>query len=427
VSPYTPSPLERKVGRRSILIGGAIAAAAVIGGGVAALEAVHSHTPAHPQTGAQSTPVPGPRKLIPGVPLLRLTGHTGAVWMAAWHPAGHYLLTAARDGIMLWDVASALQNNIPGSEFSTPMRKWTVAGIKFENLTEGVSWSKDGQKVIAGGSLSDKLYVLDVSDSSSAPTIYRDLDLAILGDAAIYVNTAPGPRNDLFTAVNSAITGSQAQVWRLGQTEEPVINYDVADDLDVLQWSPDGSMLAAITGGLAKQNGFYLWKSSDPLHPRFFISPRRNAAIAFGVIADTIAWSPTTPYLLLISNADEALIWDVRKDQPTLILNAEVDPSIPAISKLSWSPNGRYVIGSYDPLGDNTTLAVNPQFFVWDIQDLLKGGASSTPHPPSLTFSAPTGSASHTKAIIDLNWSPDGRYLATSSFDQSVIIWKVDA
>ena len=427
IPPYTPGGLEKKVGRRSILLGGAAAAVVVIGGGIAALEVVHSHSGTSAQNGSHATPTPtGPRKLVPGVPLLRLTGHTGSVWTAAWHPSGRYLVTAAKDGIMLWDIASAMQNGIPGSALATPQRKWTVAGIKFENLTESICWSKDGKRLIVGGSLSDKAYVLDAFGTTNAPTIYRDLDLAIMGNSAIYNNVAAGPLDTSFTIVNSAITGSQAQVWRFGQTDVPMLNYDVADELDVLQWSPDGSMLAAITGPLATQNGFYLWKSSDPLHPHLFSSPQRNKAISFAVIANTLAWSPVDPHLLLVSDADEALIWDVRKNQPSLILNARVDPSIPEISKLSWSPNGRYVAGSYDAPGDNALIPVNPKIFVWDVQTLLKGASSSIAQPPSLTFSAPPGSPTHIQAIIDLNWSPDGRYLATSSFDKSVIIWKVD-
>jgi WD40 repeat protein len=33
----------------------------------------------------------------------------------------------------------------------------------------------------------------------------------------------------------------------------------------------------------------------------------------------------------------------------------------------------------------------------------------------------------HGSSILDVNWSPDGRYLATSSYDFTTIIWKVDA
>jgi serine/threonine protein kinase/WD40 repeat protein len=425
---YQPGRLERKVGRRAILLGSAAAAVVVVGGGAAALAYVRTHTDSGNQHGLATPTPPGPRKLIPGQPLLQLTGHTQAVWTADWHPGGRYLLTASGDGfIMLWDIAAALQNSIPGTALAVPTRKWTVAGVKFENITDAVCWSKDGKKVIAGNSFGDKAYVLDAFGASNTPTIYRDVDLSVLGDGAIYTNVAAGPSNDSFTIVNSATSGSQAQLWRFGQTDLPTVNYNVTDGIDTLRWSPDGSMLAATTGVLSTKNGFYLWQRANRTQPRLFARPQRDTFLSFAVIADTLAWSPTNPHLVLVSDADEALIWDVRKDQPLLTLSATVDSSIPEISRLSWSPNGRYVAASYDPVGNRTKILVTPKIFVWDIQTLLKGGSSSVASPPSLIFSAPTGSPTHTQAIIDLNWSPDGRYLATSSFDKSVIIWKVSA
>jgi WD40 repeat protein len=185
-------------------------------------------------------------------------------------------------------------------------------------------------------------------------------------------------------------------------------------------------MLAALTGGLASKNGFYLWSSTNRTQPRYFARPQRDKFLTFAIIADTIAWSPADPHLLLVSDADQALIWDVRKDQPSYILSAIVDKTVPVISKMNWSPSGRYVAASYDPVGNNTTIALRPQIFVWDIQSLLKQTPSSAPQPPSLTFSAPTGSPTHTQGITDLTWSPTGRYLVTASFDKTVIIWKVD-
>ncbi len=45
---------------------------------------------------------------------------------------------------------------------------------------------------------------------------------------------------------------------------------------------------------------------------------------------------------------------------------------------------------------------------------------------PKLFF-AGSEAAKHTKAILDVEWSPDGRYIASASADNTVIVWKVDA
>lgn len=425
---YQPGLLERKVGRRSIVIGGAVAAVAAVAVGVGALAYGHPQTPPGSPKGSQITSTPaGPLNLVAGTPVLQLTGHTGAVWTASWHPGGRYLMTAAEDGnIMLWDIATALKNTSSGAALTIPFKKWTVAGIKFQNVTDGVCWSKDGKYLVVGQDLNDKAYVLDAFGSASIPTVYKDLERGMLGDTTIYGCVAAGPTNAHFTIINSLTSGSQLQTWRLGQTDLPEVNYDVPDEVYLCRWSSDSSMLAAITGAFANKNGFYLWDKAHPLKPRYVARPQRNKFLTFAVIADTIAWSPTDPHLLLVSDADQALIWDVRKDQPLLILNAAVSSSIPVISKLSWSPNGRYVAGSYDPTGDNTKIVINPQIMIWDIQTLLKQAIPGTPQKPSLTFSPSAGALVHSKGLLDLSWSRDGRYLATSSLDNTVLIWQVD-
>jgi WD40 repeat protein len=41
-----------------------------------------------------------------------------------------------------------------------------------------------------------------------------------------------------------------------------------------------------------------------------------------------------------------------------------------------------------------------------------------------MTFSG--GKNGHQASIIDVAWSPDGRYLATAGGDNIVIVWQVD-
>lgn len=427
--PRAMGSLEKKVGRRTILVGGSIAAVAVVSGSALAFAALN-HKPDGPVV--TPTPASGPQKLIPGTPVLELTGHTDEVWVASWDPSGRYLMTAGNDGyIMLWDLTTALQNSTAPQKLSTPHHKWTVANIKFTNITDAVCWSPDGQKLIAGDDFTEKVYVLDAFGASDTPTIYDNINGSANGNTAIYSNVAAGPLKNHFSVSNSA----EIQVWNLAHTDQPEISYIATGsgiDLGAMAWSRDGSLLAARSISIDGNDQLFLWQSGHRTLPQSWQIPSHNTAIAGFVLADTIAWSPIDPNLLLLSAGDVALIWDMHQQKPVLTLGAQGQgvSASPAIGKLSWSPNGRYVAASYDKLGngDQVNPLVNPRIFVWDVQTLLKTmtpASTNTTQGPTHVF-ASQNALQHSKSIVALSWSPDGRYLATSSLDKTVIIWKVD-
>lgn len=432
--PAGVSSLERKVGRRGILIGGVVAAAAVVGGGAFALVELSGHSTAGQgqQNGPAATPtaVPGPQKLISGVPLITLIGHSDEVWVAAWDPSGRYLATAGKDGnLMLWDITTILKN-IPASKaLSTPTNRWTVANIQFNNLTDCVCWTSDGKRLVAGNDFTDKVYTVDPFGTSATPAIYQDTTVnANSGNPAVYEDVGPGPLANHFSVINSA----ELQVWNVAQTGQPENKYEASEDLGSFAWSNDGKTLVALSNTLSGSFQLFLWQQSNRANPQSWNLPQRNENFSAFRLTDTVAWSPVDPNILLISDADIALIWDIRQQKPVLMLGAQTQgvTTSPVIGKLSWSPNGRYVAASYDKLGNGDAMNPfpNPRIFVWDVQTLLKEANSFTPNTiqePSLIFTSPN-TIQHTRSLTDLEWSPDGRYLATASLDKTVIIWQVD-
>ncbi len=133
--------------------------------------------------------------------------------------------------------------------------------------------------------------------------------------------------------------------------------------------------------------------------------------------------SPIDPAVCALSDSDAVAVYDIKKNKFIYLLSTDdpiahqpidgTPPYYAQITGLAWSPNGRYLAGGY---------LNSKQIYIWDLQN---------PHPrvkngtqlPDLTFGKTNG---HSDSILDLAWSPDGRYLASSSFDSSIIIWQMD-
>ena len=423
-----PHVVAPKMSRRQALIAGA-GATALAAGGIATFALLHkTNAPASP-------PLPGPHKLIAGVPLLSLNGPKDEVWAVKWDPSGRYLVTAGKDeNLMLWDIAATLRNSHSGQTLTQPTRTWNVAGVKFENTNGTVCWSSDGRKLIVPQMFGDKAYVLDIAAKTTVPTVYSDQPGINTGTDPIYNAICSGPLANHFTIASENFV----HIWRLGQTNaaEKMLYSDKKLDLLItnISWSHDGSVLAGIATALGF-DGFLravFWRNGELL-ARIVNLPTRNFHYTSFRLVDTVAWSPVDPHLILFSNADVAVVADLKKQELALALGVLHNTDAPVISGLSWSPNGRYIASSYGRLGDsndNSKVALsNPYIYIWDIIPLMKKAASKAAtvdvQPPTLSF-AQQGPLRHTDTIVDVQWSPDGRYLATASLDHKVIIWKVD-
>lgn len=432
---------KKKIGRRELLIGGGAAAAMVLVAGGAATYAMQYNKPPAPKPAA---PLPGPHKLIPGVPLLSITGHSRAVWNAVWDPSGRYLATAGEDqSIMVWDVGSSLQKK-PNSiqVLSQPLRRWKFnAAIYSDNL----AWTADGRMLVAT-ILADenKVQVLDVFGKKTDPTVYIDVKYAtntgLLAPSYWYVATSP--KGNSFA---SAISYTQdVVIWQLGQQYNPlkILNDDggpqkigaATISANDLAWSPDGSQLASITDNFE----IIIWdvksgKVKQILNKATAAdqNPNNKPTVIYTLRSD-LQWSPTHTQQILTAEADVATIWDIAKNKramqlgtndpealtPPKVNNTGI-PWTPNITGVDWSPNGRYLVGGY---GRSNKL------YIWDLLEKNPTMITSTvdkvkARVQSFTFGANNG---HQSALIDLRWSPNGRYIATASFDTTVLVWKVD-
>lgn len=413
--------------RRTMLAGAATAAVTVAVGGTALF--LHAHSTPAPTTSHVSRSAPGPKRLIAGVPLLSLVGHTQAVRVARWHPDGRYLATGGEDAsVMLWDIGGSIQpssNSI--QSLSTPLRRWKLP----ENvLANSLCWSADG-RTLAAVTGSNNIYLINAFANNSTPSVYQNASTA---STSAYTAIAWSPVANSFATPNAVRTQRQqvVDIWQVGHTTAPVhiltsnatgtartAIIDVAHPfnatapLNAISWSTDGSLLATHTNF----GSVTIWRTAtDTIQETVSLPLRPTKDSPYYVLNECLAWSPVKANLLAVSNIDVATLWDIQQNTQLLTLNS-TDP-VPELTGLTWSPNGSYLAGSYSG---------SPRIYIWDIQKSLTSTVTpqATPQSQKLFFPQP-GMHVHTATITDVAWSPDGRYIATASGDTTAVVWKVD-
>jgi serine/threonine protein kinase len=421
-----------KLGRRTLLIGGVATALVIAGGSTAAITLLDRKTILQPQP-------PGPQQFTPGSPLIRLTAHKDNVENAVWDPSGRYLATAGKDThVMLWDIGPILQKNPTSLQIKDePTRKW-----KFTEDIQGnqLHWTSDGHNIIVSGVSLGEFTLVNPFSNTGQQQNFSDSSFNPdnLFPPLLECTVSQPHANMLAAIVFTQTEPAQVSLWQPNKPKTPAVrlSYTSPDTqskqkpfLITIAWSCDGTLLA---GQLSSQE-IVIWNAKTRAVQTKITLPPIKGSGSINVLKIALAWSPTNPHLLAAFNIDAVSIIDVQQSKVLYQLTTdeagalssppkdELEPGTvwyPHVVSISWSPNGRYITASY---------ARSTRVHVWDLQakqnKIDKEGRRLQHYliPPANTPSV------HGSSILDVNWSPDGRYLATSSYDFTTIIWKVDA
>jgi eukaryotic-like serine/threonine-protein kinase len=451
---------DRRLPRRALLLGGGAATLVLLAGGGLAMATMLSHP----------KKLTGPQQLIAGKPVLKLAYHIDTVWNICWNPNGRYLVTTSGrnvgstalgdNRVALWDIERLI-----GAKQSTTDQVSQIWQMKDVTRAHCVDWSPDGRTL---GLVTDNeemiasqhgMYSLMIIDPFAQNTEPRKLFDAREGNDFIrYSALSWSPTGNMLATLTHPEARGRPQgitLWQADKQEsvkffanpQPETMMDLLPENlpaqpDILRklnykrkrhclcWTSDGTKI------LVQDNllNIRIWDVHTSTSQQSISLPDRSNAISMGKRPDvpvqmylpTVRPSPTDPALFATNDLDIIVIADANRHsvQRQLICNdvqalssgiaIEDDRYYPQVSALAWSPNGRSIAGAY---------MSSPQIFIWDLQD---------PHPhrdkdglqlPALSFGKTDG---QDFVLTDLAWSPDGRYLASSSFDTTVIIWQVD-
>lgn len=374
--------------------------------------------------------------------LQRCTGHTGEITALAMSPDGRTLASASNDrSIRIWNAADGTSQRVldggccvaalvflangalASAGDDNQIRIWDLNAGKqvgawsgHEDTVTALLLTPDGKTVISGAR--DKTIRLwNVADGKQTGAIERDLGdsdaLTLSPDGKVLVaaginNTmrrwdmetrkeldAGGGHRSPVSQVALAPDGKMLVSSGLAgdiRTWDPIKGVPVrnwqnpaAGDV-LLAYSPDGKLLASAT----ERDGVRLWNLSNPDQPQH-LPPVAGDSIL------SLTFAPDAKTLAVGHRSGAIRLWDVAQAKST----SELKYSGP-VNALAYSQDGNTLAASG---GKDVAL--------WDA-----AGKPLRQFGPKETVLLP--------AVSCLAFSPDGKMLATGSFDSNIRLWDTE-
>jgi WD40 repeat protein len=424
-------PAKKGISRRALIVGGAtVGTLTVLGvaGGVGIPMLLNEQKKPNTQGGQRPK---GPLKLVEGTAVFMLSKHVKTVDGAVWDPQSRYLITVGDDNAAyLWDIATAAskrKTNAPRQTLTLPLNSW-----QFQN-TVTCGWSANSKYVVLLPLLNNTIYVTNALQQNSTLQQYAEKPSdqfanLMYGYAAWKLGSNDTFAVTKFTDFNTTVC---VEIWQISKHDAPVMSLSYAQrptdqykDIFGVLWSATGKYLVGVTQKYEPiiwdtRSGKVIQRLPVPLR-------KKNPYLHDGGIA--IATSPVDDERILISDSDAAHLYDITSGKVLFSISTDdLRPHTPAnknmqkgwvaiLKGLDWSPNGQYIAGCFT--NDN-------RVYIWDAQVQSNSRVKDGLRMPIMQFGDVQG---HDKlATTNVSWSPDGKYITTTSYDNTAIVWQVDA